>query len=154
MISSNKLTAILVTISLLAGFAIYSYQSKEITTQEAEYNPRVTVEEPGPGDNLSAGFAPGEGLNFGEIFKGANVTKSLNFEIPENKTTYIKIETRGNISKYLEFEDEHLLENDSEIEFTLNAEEAGFFEGETLLEIKTSMNDWGERWLKLEHLLP
>lgn len=154
MISSNKITVILVLASLLVGFGLYGYQSKEIRLQEAQYNPSVLVNVPDTGYNLTAGFAPGEGLDFGKIFKGANVTKSLNFQIPGNKTTYIEVENEGNISDYLEVEEKHLLRNDSQIDFTLNAEKAGFFEGKTILEIKTSMNDWGERWLELQYYLP
>jgi len=147
----NEITIVVFSLAVILGAMIY-YSQDSINSQSESFSTYANVTE--PGENISVGIEAGEGLSFGRLVEGTNMTKTLELASNNDTLTYVEVRAQGNISEYLDFEQAHLFMNSTDIEVMMEGREPGYYEGEILLDIKTAVNNWGERWLDLLYRLP
>jgi hypothetical protein len=132
--------------SLITG--AYFYSQIEVQTQQNSFSTNATVfTEEDENGTLEAGIAAGQGLSFGRFNSVFNKTKRLN--LSAGSQTLVSVDSEGNISEKLYYDDKHLFERDKQIMIEMAANESGYFEGSINLDIKTAQNKWGEKWLRL-----
>lgn len=148
---NNLFTGLVIILAAILGLFISFAAQVEISAEHASYDTWVQVNE-SDGQNISAGIATGEGMAFGEMVQGTNITKSL--ELSSEKLALVQSSAEGNISKGLHFEEKVLFQNETEIRYKYAGEEPGYYEGSINLELKTADNTWGERWLRIRYQLP
>jgi hypothetical protein len=138
----------LTLIVVLAAGAVYAYSQVELNQQKAEFETNATILSPNQSNGaLEAGIATGQGMSFGSFNALFNKTKTLNLSADD--LSLVKVETRGNISSRLSYEDRHLFTGVKQIPFEMEGNGTGFYNGTIVLDMKTAENRWGERWLRL-----
>jgi hypothetical protein len=124
------------------------YTQIEVDNQQEVFDLNATVVDPdSSNETLEAGIDLGEGLTFGRFNALFNKTKSLN--LSSNSLTLVELESNGNISDRLNYEEEVLFEGNREIPIEMEGNRTGYFTGNLSLDIKTAENRWGEKWLRL-----
>jgi len=91
-------------------------------------------------------------LNFGEIPANAAVQKSIN--IGSEGKTLAHLDSTGNISEKLEYNNKELFEEQTEIETRFNSTEPGYYNGTVELTAQTPQRTGGELWLEIRKRLP
>lgn len=138
-------------VAVALGLGLYLYASSSVESQSANYSTYANVTE--PGENISVGIETGEGMDFGRLVEGTNMTKTLELGAGNDTLTYVEVSTEGNISEYLDFDQAQLFMNSTDIAVMMEGRKPGYYEGTILLDIKTAVNNWGERWLELVYQL-
>ena len=148
---NNLFTGLILISAVLIGVFISFAVQAETSTEHASYDTWAQVNE-SDGQNISTGIATGEGMAFGELISGTNVTKSL--ELSSEKLAFVDSSSEGNISENLFYEDKVLFQNETNIEYKYSGGEPGYYNGSINLEIRTADNNWGEKWLEIRYWLP
>lgn len=155
-ISSNQLTLVVLSAALLiGGAASFAAYNIDIDSQQHDFGVQVWVQ-PAEGENLTFGFDTGEGMSYGEVMIGTNLTRKLNVT-NVNEPTYITTEATGNMSEGLEYDRKHFIEDDKKIEYkfvTESVNQTGYFNGTINFELNKAGNKWEERWLRALYSLP
>lgn len=146
---NNLFVGSIIVISVVIGLALTAFYQAETSSQSNNYTTYADVQ-PAEGSNFTAGFD--DGMNFGVLVEESSVTKSL--ELSSSNLALVSSSVEGNISEGMVYDEKTLFQNDTSIDYRYDADEAGYFEGEILLDIKTADNFWGEQWLKLRYYLP
>ena len=140
--------SVLTLLILLATGAVYAYSQVDVNPQKTSFDTNATVFQPNSSNGtLEAGIATGQGLSFGRFNAQFNKTKTLNLSADD--LSLIEVESHGNISSRLDYEDRHLFSGGRQIPIEMAGNQTGFYNGSISLDIKTAQNKWGERWLKL-----
>lgn len=148
----NEIAFTIIMISILGGIAAYGYSQSNINAQSANYTTYANVTD--SDGNISIGLETGEGMEYGRLVQGTNLTKTMELASGDEKITYVEVSTEGNISDYLNYKEKHLFQNRTDIPVKMDGREQGYYTGEILLDIKTASNMWGETWLEIIYRLP
>jgi len=148
---NNLFVGFVIVLAVSVGLVAVAVSEVETSSQSNSYDTWAQVNE-SDGQNISAGIATGEGMAFGELFEGTNVTKSLNLNSED--LALIESSSEGNISEGLIYDEKVLFQNQTSIPYKYRGREPGYYEGEIVLDIKTADNYWGEKWLDLRYRLP
>lgn len=146
---NNLFVGSIIVLSVMIGLALTAFYQAETSSQSNNYTTYADVQ-PAEGSNFTAGFD--DGMNFGVLVEESSVTKSL--ELSSSNLALVTSSVEGNVSEGMVYDEKILFQNETSIDYRYDADEAGYFEGEILLDIKTADNFWGEQWLKLRYYLP
>ncbi len=148
---NNLFVGFVIVLAVSVGLVAVAVSEVETSSQSNSYDTWAQVNE-SDGQNISTGIATGEGMAFGELISGTNVTKSL--ELSSEKLAFVDSSSEGNISENLFYEDKVLFQNETNIEYKYSGGEPGYYNGSINLEIRTADNNWGEKWLEIRYWLP
>lgn len=148
---NNIFVSLVIAAAIVAGLTVSAVSAIETSSQQENYSTWVKVNE-SDGQNITAGFATGQGLAYGEIAEGTNITKSL--ELSSSDLTIVNSNSEGNISEGLRYNERTLFQNSTSIDYEYFGSEPGYYTGNIILNIKTADNYWGEKWLELLYRSP
>lgn len=131
---------------LLVAIFAYVMVMNEVAIQDEEFTFQSQALVDAENDS-TLGVTTDPNLDFGQVPAGASVRKSM--DIDTSQLTFVKINSRGNISNNIQYPSTLLLEEGSDIELEFNSSEPGYYEGELNVKAYVSNNRIGERWLRL-----
>jgi hypothetical protein len=143
------ITALSVTVIIFLAAGGFIYSQIDVEGSQTSFNVNATILSEEQNDSLKAGIATGEGISFGKFSNVFNKTKTLN--LSANQLTMVEIDSTGNISDKLRFDDEKLFNGGTKIPVEMSVNQSGYYEGNLYLDLRTAQNKWGERWLRLAY---
>ncbi len=87
-------------------------------------------------------------LKFGVLPEGSNATKRLVLE--STSTGLVDVETRGNISSYLDYDSSFVMKGSERFEIVAIADEPGYYAGEVEIKIQSANNLIGKKWINVK----
>jgi hypothetical protein len=112
----------------------------------------VNVIAPRNNTTVGASVDSGQSLEFGKIEDGMiNITKS--FTVETGRPTLARVNSEGNISKFLRYDEEHLFSGSKDVRVKMVPNGTGNYSGVVHVKVQAANNDLGEQWLKLKSRL-
>lgn len=146
----NKVSILVVVLlAVSTGLAGYAILNINYNIDENTYFANATAvnETDFEDGDIEIGIDAARSLQYGEPPIGSNITKTLEFNAP--RQTLVELESSGNITDHLEYEDRTYIEGEEEIEVTFNAKEPGYFEGDVDLTVTVPENRVSKLWLDI-----
>ncbi len=100
-------------------------------------------------ENLTWGIAAGEGMDFGRMVNGTNITKTL--EMSSEKEALVLTEIEGNISDQIDYKQVSRFEGNETRSFVMAGGEPGYYSGTIRVETLRPSNTLDEVWLDLRY---
>ena len=145
----NKLFIAVIGASVLLGISPLLLDEFTVNANENNFYSNLTViDTDGNETNKTLGISADRNLQFGMMIEDVNVTKTIN--LTSNNTVLATLESEGNISKVLDYNNSYYFEGDQQIPVTARAGEPGYFEGSVNLKTRVPDNRLGEVWLDLK----
>lgn len=143
----DQYKALTVTVILAAGLIGASpfILDKTVLNQQ-EQSIDTSLQVLGENESDRVGVNADRNLNYGALPVETNSTKYLN--ISSSERAIIRLSAEGNMSEYLDFEDEHYFIGEKNVPVKATAWETGQYNGTLNLESYTSRNKVGDYWIR------
>lgn len=146
---SNKLTMTIIGLAILVGLTPLAVEKTFVNSADSSFNTSAKVVADNPNENVTLGLEAGEGLAFGEITQGVNITKELSMS--SSSKGFVKMGSSGNISSHLVYDSQKSFRNNTKIPVKFVADEKGYFTGTILIKTSQPENKVAEKWLELKY---
>ena len=147
----NRITLISISIVVLSGLvgaSPFILDQQTVNFQNNNFNTSASIIN-NTGNNTTLGLNADANLDFGDIPQGSNATKFINMS--SDRKSILKMESEGNISNYLEYEDLMYFEGNRRIELEMKGRDPGNYTGNVSLSFEIPESRLGQRWLDLKY---
>ena len=144
----SLISILIVILSGLVGASPFIIDQYSLNFQNNDFNTSAIIIND-TGNNTTLGLNSDANLNFGEIPQGSNATKFINMS--SERRSVLKIESEGNITDYLEYEELMYFKGTKEIELEIKGREPGNYTGNLSLRFEIPKSQVGRYWLDLKY---
>jgi hypothetical protein len=144
----NAIAAGVFILAVVIGLTPLLLDETTLDSRTLTFEANATAVNTSGNESVNLGVATGDKLNFGRI--PAEGRSQKYFNVKAGKKALIRLETSGNISDQLEYEDKHFFEGKKEVKIAFNPERTGFYSGNVSMKIYTPVNEVGAAWLTLK----
>ena len=96
------------------------------------------------------GINTGQKLHYGNVTYDTNVTKFL--QVNADRKSLLNVESRGNISRHLDFQERHYFEGNKTLSVKIGSKEPGYYEGKLRLNFQVPETRWASKWISLKYM--
>jgi hypothetical protein len=147
----NKLAVGIIVLSLALGASPFVADELLVKNQGFSFEANATAINSTANQTQRIGIVTDSNMRFGEVPTGMSVVKFLNVSMPAKGI--FEINSQGNISEMLDYQESHYFEGNKEIKIEFNATEPGYYGGSVDIKTQVPMNDIGQRWLDTKYSL-
>ncbi len=146
----EKIAIITIAAAVILAITTVSTLESQVVDRNRVLNMSATIEPEQQTNNTTLGINTGQKLHYGNVTYDTNVTKFL--QVNADRKSLLNVESRGNISRHLDFQERHYFEGNKTLSVKIGSKEPGYYEGKLRLNFQVPETRWASKWISLKYM--